>query len=332
MTDPSKIKNVPASVRQRLKNWAKAHDTDFNLVLQRYAAERFLHRLGVSSEVDRFTLKGAALFLVWSGKEFRATRDIDLLGTGAEDQAAIREAMTAICVIEDPRDGLAFDPAAIRIDEIRHDQGYGSVRVKLEARLGNVKIPLQVDIGFGDAIHPGREETEYPTLLDHAAPRIWIYPRETTIAEKFEAMVRLGVGNSRMKDFWDVVALSQEFEFDGETLRTAIDETFRRRGTLISQVVPEALRPAFYRDVKRDEMWRAFRQKSGLQLEVPEVFTDAGEQVIAFLGPVRESLAGDDGFLGVWRKGGPWQTDFGQGGFGGGEHSGHPPDEDRSGE
>ena len=325
MTGASEVENVTASVRQKLKNWADAHTAVFDLVLQRYAVERFLYRLGVSVEVDRFTLKGAALFLVWSGNEFRATRDVDLLGTGPRDHAAIREAMTAICAIQDPRDGLDFDPATIRVGEVAHEQGHASVRVKLVVRLGRAKIPLQIDIGFGDSIHPGREEAEYPTLLGHAAPRIWVYPRETTIAEKFEAMVRLGVANSRMKDFWDVVALSQEFQFDGETLRTAIDETFRRRGTSIGEVVPEALRPAFYQDANRIEMWRTFRQKSGLRLEVPAAFGDVGERVIAFLGPVRESLARGEGFLRVWGKRGPWRT--GESGF-----SGHLVDEDQSSE
>lgn len=182
------------------------------------------------------------------------------------------------------------------------------MRVKLEARLGNARIPLQVDIGFGDTIHPAREEAEYPTLLDHAAPRIWVYPRETVIAEKFEAMVRLGAVNSRMKDFWDVTALSQEYPFDGETLRTAIDETFRRRGTPIGEAVPAALRPELYQDEERTKMWGAFRRKSGLQLDVPAALAAVGERVIAFLGPVRESLTGDEGFDRVWRKGGPWSS------------------------
>ena len=308
MTEPGELGDVAASVHQRLKNWAHAHRAVFDLVLQRYAAERFLYRLGVSAEVDRFTLKGAALFLVWSGSEFRSTRDVDLLGTGAEDPAAICDAMAAICMVDDPSDALVFDAALIRIQEIRHDQSYGGVRVKLVARLGRARIPLQVDIGFGDTIHPGREEAEYPTLLDHAVPRIWIYPRETAVAEKFEAMVRLGVVNSRMKDFWDVAALAQEFDFDGETLRTAIDETFRRRGTSIGLVVPEVLRPAFYQHEKRVEMWQAFRGKSGLQLDVPQAFADVGERVIEFLGPVRESLARAVGFARMWRAGGPWEA------------------------
>ena len=314
MRDPGKIVNLTASVHQKLLNWARAHHAVFDLVLQRYAAERFLYRLGVSGEVDRFTLKGASLFLVWSGSEFRTTHDVDLLGTGAQSLLAIRQAMAAICTIEDTFDCLTFDPSRIRVEDIRHDQSYGGVRVKIEARLGKARISLQIDIGFGDTIHPSREQAEYPTLLDHAAPRIWIYPRETAIAEKFEAMVSLGASNSRMKDFWDVVALSQEFEFDGQMLRTAICETFRTRGMPIAKVAPEALRPAFYQDEKRVEMWRAFRQKSGLQLDVPAAFAAVGERVIAFLGPVWDSLSGGGEFARFWGKGGPWATGYGQGG------------------
>ncbi len=316
MTNANKIKNVVASVRQRLKNWADANNAVFDLVLQRYAAERFLYRLGVSSEVDRFTLKGAALFLIWGGDEFRATRDVDLLGTGAADHEAIREAIAAICAIEDPRDGLTFDPATIRIEDIRSEHGDAGLRVKLVFQLGNARIPLQVDVGFGDTIHPGREVAEYPTLLDHAAPRVWVYPRETVIAEKFEAMVSLGVGNTRMKDFWDVVVLSQQFDFDGETLQTAVDETFRQRGTPMGDAVPEALSPMFYQDERRTQMWQAFRQNSFVRLEVPDSFADVGERVIAFLGPLRESLAHGDDFARAWPRGGPWQTTRGHGEFG----------------
>ena len=322
MPGPSDIKNVAASVLRRLKNRAGEMRADYNLVLQRYAAERFLYRLGVSSEVDRFTLKGATLFLVWAGKEFRATRDVDLLSSGDEEHQSVRTSLVAICAVRDPADGLSFDPGAIRIDDIRDEQDYGGVRVKLVALLGNARIPLQVDIGFGDAIYPGRQEADYPTLLDQAAPRVWTYPRETTIAEKFEAMVRLGAGNSRMKDFWDIVALSQEFTFDGETLRTAIDETFRRRGTLIGEVAPVALQRAFYQDEIRSGRWATFRTKSGERLEVPPAFAQVGERVIAFLGPVRESLARNESFARTWPKGGPWQAGYGQVGYGEGRYGG----------
>ena len=321
------IKNVAASVLRRLKNRADDMGTGYNLVLQRYAAERFLYRLGVSSEVDRFTLKGATLFLVWAGKEFRATRDVDLLGPGEGDHDAVRASVTAISTIADPEDGLRFDAETMRIDDIRDEQDYGGVRVKLVALLGTARIPLQVDIGFGDVVFPGREEAEYPTLLDHAAPRVWVYPREATIAEKFEAMVRLGAANSRMKDFWDVAALSQEFAFDGDTLRTAIDETFRRRGTEIGEVLPQALRLAFYQDDARADMWQAFIGRAGAQVGVPTRFEEVGERVISFLGPARESLARRESFARVWPKGGPWQAGYGQGRYGEAQHGGRGEDE-----
>lgn len=251
MTPSKEGRNVAASVHQRLLNRAREQGVDFNLVLQRYAIERFLYRLGLSSEVDRFTLKGATLFLVWAGQAFRPTRDVDLLGTGPEDHAAIRRAMEAICAVQFPEDGVVFDPAGTRVDDIRDEQEYGGVRVRLQGNLGQARLALQVDIGFGDTITPGREEQDYPTLLDHPAPRLWAYPRETFVAEKFEAMVRLGRPNSRVKDFWDVAALARRFAFDGETLRSAIDETFRRRRTPLGDKRPEALRPAFYEDSMR---------------------------------------------------------------------------------
>ena len=282
----------------------------------------------MSSEVDRFTLKGATLFLVWAGKEFRATRDVDLLGPGEGDHVAVRASVTAICAIADPADGLRFDPETIRIDDIRDEQDYGGVRVKLVARLGTARIPLQVDIGFGDVIYPGRQEADYPTLLDHAAPHLWTYPRETTIAEKFEAMVRLGAANSRMKDFWDVAALAQEFEFDGETLRIAIDETFRRRGMSIGEVAPVALQRAFYQDEIRSARWATFRGKSGERLEIPPAFAQVGERVIAFLGPIRESLARNESFARTWPKGGPWHAGYGQVGYGESRYGGISEDDD----
>jgi len=301
------LRDVPRSVHQRLRNLARERGTELNRLLERYVGERFLYRLGVSPEVDRFTLKGAALFLVWAGEELRATRDIDLLGTGDGDREAIRAAMAAVCAVPCPEDGLAFDAESIRVQAIRGEQEYGGVRVRLRATLGPAVLPLQVDIGFGDAITPEREEAAYPTLLDQPAPRLWTYPRETFVAEKFEAMVRLGPTNTRMKDFWDVATVAARFDFDGETLRTALDETFRRRGTTHTPELPDALRPAFYRDARRAEYWQAFLRKAGAAV-TPADFNAVGERVRAFLGPVRESLIRGEAFTRTWPAGGPWQA------------------------
>jgi hypothetical protein len=304
----SELRNVPQSVKDRLKNLAQEQRVELNRLLERYAGERFLYRLGISPEVDRFTLKGAALFLVWVGEPLRATRDVDLLGTGADDHEAIRAAIASVCAVPCPEDGLVFDPETIRVQAIRDEQEYGGVRVKLRATLGPAVLPLQVDIGFGDVITPEREEAAYPTLLDQPVPRVWTYPRETFVAEKFEAMVRLGPTNTRMKDFWDVAAVAARFDFDGETLRAALDETFQRRGTVHAQEIPEALRPAFYQNTRRAEYWQAFLRKAGAAA-APADFNAVGERVRTFLGPVRESLVQGEAFTRAWRAGGPWQVD-----------------------
>ena len=221
MTPRGKIRDVPASIRQRLLNLTREQGIRFEGVLQRYAAERFLYRLSVSGEVNRFTLKGAALFRVWTRQEMRPTRDIDFLAVGPEDHAAIRAALAAVCAIPCPEDDVVFDPATMRIANIREEQPYGGVRARIRGRLGQRRLALQIDIGFGDVVTPGREEQDYPTLLDLPAPRLWTYPRETVVAEKLEAMVSRDETNSRVKDLWDVACLARRFAFDGETLRTA---------------------------------------------------------------------------------------------------------------
>lgn len=318
MTPPGEIRNVAASVRQRLLNLARAQHVDFNLVLQRYAVERFLYRLSVSSGVDRFTLKGAALFRVWAGQELRATRDVDLLGTGPEDHAAIRAEMKAICSVPCPEDGVSFDPETLRIEDIRDDQRYGGVRVWIRGTIGQARLTVQVDIGFGDVITPEREEQDYPTLLDLPAPRLWTYPRETTVAEKLEAMVSLGPTNSRVKDIWDVVLLARRFDFDGDTLRTAIEETFRRRGTPLAGERPEPLRPAYFEDALRAQRWQEFQRQVEEGDDGPARLVDAGEELRRFLGPVFDSLIEVSAFTMIWPAGGEWRP------------APHAPEEDES--
>ncbi|HEX9775102.1 MAG TPA: nucleotidyl transferase AbiEii/AbiGii toxin family protein [Actinomycetota bacterium] len=313
---PREVRNVAASVRQRLLDRAREHGFDFNFVLARYAAERFLYRLGTSSEVDRFTLKGASLLLLWAGTELRPTRDVDLLGSGPADHAAVGEAIARICGVESPDDGLVFDTDSIRVVDIRDDQEYDGVRVKLVAFLDKARIPVQVDIGFGDAITPQREQAQYPTLLDAPAPIVWTYPRETFVAEKFEAMVRFGATNSRMKDFWDVAAVAGRFAFAGETLAEAVAQTFERRGSSIMDL-PVALRPAFYQERERVQRWEAFQQTVSDQTDVPARFDAVGEIVRAFLGPVRESVAQDSPLTSEWPAGGSWLPTVSRTGEGG---------------
>ena len=307
MTPARKIRNVAASIPGRLRNLARDRRLDVNLVLQRYAVERFVYRLSVSDEVDRFTLKGAALFRVWNEEELRPTRDVDFLALGPENHAAMRTTLEAICKIPCPQDGVVFDPATIRIQNIRDDQLYGGMRVRMVGGLGQARLHLQVDIGFGDVITPEREEREYPTLLDLPVPVLWTYPRETLVAEKLEAMVSLGVRNTRVKDLWDIACLARQFEFDGEILRTAIQETFRRRGTPFADRRPLALLVGYYEDSMRAQRWQELKRQIGTGADGPARLVDAGEELRRFLGPVYDSLIEKRQFTLVWSASGAWR-------------------------
>jgi len=292
-------------LRQHLLNLARSRGIDFNVVLQRYAVERFLYRLSASSEVDRFTLKGATLFRVWDQQELRPTRDVDLLALEPPDRMGIRASLETVCGVPCAEDAVLFASATIRLYEIRHDHPYGGVRVRLEGRLGPTRLPLQIDIAFGDVITPERQLRDYPTLLELPAPRVWTYPRETLVAEKFETMVRFGTTNSRVKDIWDIACVARRFPFDGETLRDAIRETFRRRRTAFAADRPAALLPAYYEDLDRDQRWQVLRRRIG-HADGPLLLPDAGEELRAFLGPIYDSLVDGRRFGEIWEAGGPW--------------------------
>jgi predicted nucleotidyltransferase component of viral defense system len=203
-----RVANVSASVRQRLLNLATERKEDFGLVVTRYGLERFLYRLSVSTHRDSFVLKGALLLQLWIAETYRPTRDLDLLGRGISN-VSYRKIFSEVCSQKVEDDGLTFLPDTIRVERIRDDETYEGVRVRLEARLGNVRVPLQIDVGLGDAIVPASEELRYPTLLRFPAPKLHAYSKESVVAEKFEAMVKLGIANSRMKDFYDLWVLAQ---------------------------------------------------------------------------------------------------------------------------
>lgn len=201
-------KNLAHSIFQRLLNRAKSNKEDFNLLLSRYGMERFLYRLSVSPHNDRFILKGASLFLVWKGQNYRVTRDADLLGLGISDIKQLADLFREVCHVEFQGDGMIYMPESLNAEEIREDQEYDGVRITLIGMLNQARIPLQIDIGFGDAITPAPEQIEYPTLFDAPPPLLKAYPRYTLVAEKVEAMIKLGLANSRMKDFYDIWLLS----------------------------------------------------------------------------------------------------------------------------
>ena len=297
-------RNYPASVHARLRQLSPRGE-DLNRILQRYAAERFLFRLGASPVADRFILKGASLFLVWSGDVYRGTQDIDLLAEGATTQDAIRRALDIICAIPCPEDGVVFDPSLTRIQRLPVDGGRAT-RSRLEGLLGNIRLPLQVDIGVGDAINPPPTRSAYPTLLDQPQPVVWVYPRETLIAEKFAAMVVLGRRNSRIKDVWDIAALATDFSFEGPALQRAVRATLLKRSALTGTEVA-ALRPTYYDEPDRQGMWSRFRRQIELQGYDPHSLAEAGAVVRAFLTPVWSSILHEEPFEMEWPPSGPWQ-------------------------
>jgi Nucleotidyl transferase AbiEii toxin, Type IV TA system len=255
---PTKPKNVAASVRQKLPSLSKERGEEFQFILSEYAIERLLYRIGCSKHSERFVLKGAKLFSLWADQPHRATWDLDLLSKADSSVEKLGQAFHEICVASVEDDGLMFDAGSIRGEEIRADEEYQGVRLKMIARLARAQIPVQVDIGFGDIITPAPALQVYPTLLNFPAPEILTYSRETVVAEKLEAMVSLGVINSRIKDFFDIRELALRFEFNGKDLTHAVAATFRRRRTEIPKETPLALSEDFLHQPGRQAQWKAF--------------------------------------------------------------------------
>ena len=308
MTKPA-IKNLPASVRQRLTNIADARGEPFQRVLVEYGLERLLYRLSQSKHRDRFVLKGALLFSVWSDAPHRPTMDVDLMSAASSDVAELVAIFNAVCATPVQDDGLAFLPGSVRGEEIRETHAYAGVRIRLLAKLDNAHIDLQADVGFADVITPGPVELDYPTLLEFQPPHLRAYPRETVVAEKLEATVSLGMQNIRMKDFYDLWALARQFEFDGDTLSNAIRNTFDRRKTTLPTANPVGLPEKFAADASKQKQWSSFLDKAGLEAPgLPEV----GNAIEAFLSAPTIAAAQWQAFHAKWIPSGPWQMQKGR--------------------
>lgn len=286
-----------ASVLARLLNRSRSTGENYNLLLSRFAIERLLYRLSVSPHANSFVLKGALLFALWYDSPHRPTKDADLLGFGADDADTLRTTFTAICTI-DADDGVRFDAESMRIAPIREDNIYGGLRLTLTAFVGSARLPVQVDIGFGDAITPAPENVTYPTLLEElGAPTLRAYPVYTVIAEKFHAMVVLGINNSRMKDFFDLAIIARTSELDGGTLVDAVRATFERRGTPLPTSAPIALTTEFSASPVKAQQWRAFLSKGMLQdIKIAEVTAT----LHALLWPPTQAIANRQPFNHRW--------------------------------
>ncbi len=299
------IRNIAASVRARLSQNARATGRPFQEVMQYFAMERFLYRLTQSPHSNKFVLKGALMLLAWRAPSSRPTKDIDFLARMPNDVDSVVQVVRDLCTVQVEPDGLVFDADSVEGRVIKEDADYEGVRVTFRASLENARIAMQVDVGFGDVIVPGAARTEYPTLLDFEPPILNGYSRETAVAEKFEAMVKLGPLNSRMKDFFDIWLLSRQFDFDGPILARAIEGTFSRRGTSIT-AEPFALTKEFATDVPRQAQWRGFCRKSRLD-PTPERLQEVTSAISAFLKPVAETVQSGTPFDKYWPAPGPWE-------------------------
>lgn len=258
-------KNVAASVRARLLSRAKEQGMDYNLILTKYALERLLYRLSVSPWGDAFVLKGALLFDLWFDQPHRPTRDMDLLGFGSAEIADVAAVFREVCALMN-EDGITFDPVTVSAEEIRKEANYAGVRVTLLGMLDGARCAVQVDVGYGDAVTPEPLRVSYPVLLaDMSPPVLRVYPAYTVVAEKYHAMVSLGMVNTRLKDYFDLWFLARNFAFDPALLQDAIAATFARRSTSLPQQLPLGLSDTFAQDATKVQQWKSFLRKNKLQ-------------------------------------------------------------------
>lgn len=271
------------SVRQRLLNLAQSRGDDYNQVLIRYVGLRFLARLSASEHADRFLLKGATMFLVWHGSMHRPTSDIDLLGFVDADEATLANVIRSVCTQEVDEDGVRFDPETVRVEKIREETAYGGLRCLIDATLGSAKLRVQLDVGFGDDVTPEPKVVEVPRLLEDEVRReLRAYTPETVVAEKFEAIVKLGLANSRMKDYLDLDLLLQSGEVNRQNLAEALRRTFKRRKTPLPQTLPIGLTEEFWNDEFAQRRWQAFVTKNGLlPVSLEEICQRVGQEILA---------------------------------------------------
>jgi hypothetical protein len=311
------------SVRDRLLNRTRTTGENHQVVLTLFALERFLYRLTQRSGDPEFVLKGAFAFLVWEGELGRTTRDLDLLGRGEPEPRRIASIFRDALTTDVPEDGVTFDLESLHVEPIREDAPYDGLRATLTAYIGSARLPLQVDVGFGDIAYPPPERKEFPGLLDFPVPQVKTYPPESVVAEKLHAMVRLGRANSRMKDFYDVWHIQNTRRIESADLIRALRATFERRETPLPDIgrpeenvskakrlegMPVALTETFSTDPSKQRQWAAFGEKLGgaISAQKPPSLKVVVRELQAFLVPPLRAARYGETLAAVWPPGGPW--------------------------
>ncbi|MDA3792315.1 MAG: nucleotidyl transferase AbiEii/AbiGii toxin family protein [Elusimicrobia bacterium] len=301
-------KNIPASVRARLLNIARERNENFMNLLIRFAMERFLYRLSKSKYSDQFVLKGAALFNYWHGEPHRPTLDADFSSKNIIGTEEAENMVRKLCRIDVNNDGLNFLEKTVSSEDIREENEYQGIRVKFKAKLGQAVIPVQIDIGFGDATIPLSKKIKYPTLLEFPAPRLLAYSLESCIAEKVQIIFEKGIINSRMKDYYDIWFLISTFGIDGAKLQKAIEETFKRRKTSILDSIPVGLSEEFINDKQKKAQWKGFLNK----IDIKEANMNLENTVMNlrdFIMPVIEGARQEESYNLKWHKDKGWEKE-----------------------
>jgi len=296
-------RDIGASVRQRLLNKSREQARPFQELLQYYAMERFLYRLAISVVSDRFILKGALLMTAWQAPLSRPTMDIDLAGRTSNELDHVADLIRSVCDVISEPDGIEFDSASVEAMRIKEGAEYEGVRIRFNATVARARIPMQIDIGFGDVIVPAPAQLQYPAMLEFPAPVLFAYPKETVVAEKLEALTKLGLLNSRLKDYYDLALLSRLYSFSGAVLIQAVQATFQNRKTKIDRD-PVGLTEAYFTDPSRQLQWTAFIRRNrfaGQGADLKELVSDVRLFAIPLLEAASKSMP-----LSEWTAGGPW--------------------------
>ncbi|MFA6635479.1 MAG: nucleotidyl transferase AbiEii/AbiGii toxin family protein [Candidatus Omnitrophota bacterium] len=299
------VKNIEASVKAQLQNKAKETNRPFAEILRYYGMERFLYRFSKSKYADKFVLKGALLFAVWQMPERRTTLDIDFLGRFDNQVVAIETVMRDVCDVAVDPDGIKFDSTTVQGLKIKEDADYEGVRIKFTGFLDRARIPMQIDVGFGDIIHPKIRVINYPVILDFPKPHLNGYPQESVISEKFEAMIKLGLLNSRMKDFYDIWLMTRQFEFKGANIAIAIKKTFNNRKTDIPKKKPLFADEIYDEKSDRQMLWSAFLKKGDMQ-HTPKTLSETAKTIERFLLEPILALNGNVAFDKTWKSPKGW--------------------------
>ncbi|MBF0618748.1 MAG: nucleotidyl transferase AbiEii/AbiGii toxin family protein [Candidatus Omnitrophica bacterium] len=298
------VKNIEASVRSRLQNKAKETNRPFAEVLQYYGMERFLYRFSLSGYADKFILKGALMFTAWEIPDRRTTLDIDFLAYFDNQIVAIEKVIKDVCKVA-TEDGLRFDLDTVIGQKIKEDADYHGLRVKFTGFLERSRIPMQIDIGFGDVVYPKFKVIDYPVILDFPKPHLRGYPVESVVSEKFEAMVKLGMLNSRMKDFFDVWTMMRCFDFTGADIVQALQKTFEHRKTALPVKKPLFAQEIYDENSDRQKLWKAFLIKGQIE-HAPERLGVVAKDIEDFLIKPVEALAKGSEFHSAWKASGKW--------------------------